>query len=173
MSIKYVTTTDFPVPPIERFPTPILGVLNFLLLKKPKWKKRFLIWATVPYKNASGKRRNLRYFIKPFLFIIKFRKNKNSFLLQRLKFLQVKDNIIFVTMRIQKIIDVIEEWAPPSHAEDFDNVGLIIGDPLLECKGILVTHDTLENVVDECINKDFNLIAVSYTHLTLPTICSV
>ena len=61
-------------------------------------------------------------------------------------------------MRIQKIIDVIEEWAPPSHAEDFDNVGLIIGDPLLECKGILVTHDTLENVVEECINKEFNLI---------------
>ena len=61
-------------------------------------------------------------------------------------------------MRIQKIIDVIEEWVPPSHAEDFDNVGLIIGDPQLECKGVLVTHDTLENVVEECIKKDFNLI---------------
>ena len=70
----------------------------------------------------------------------------------------MKDNIIFATMRIQKIIDVIEEWAPPSHAEDFDNVGLIIGDPQLECKGVLVTHDTLENVVEECIKKDFNLI---------------
>ena len=70
----------------------------------------------------------------------------------------MKDNIIFATMRIQKIIDVIEEWAPPSHAEDFDNIGLIIGDPQLECKGVLVTHDTLENVVEECIKKDFNLI---------------
>ena len=70
----------------------------------------------------------------------------------------MKDNIIFARMRIQKIIDVIEEWVPPSHAENYDNVGLIIGDPLLECKGILVTHDTLENVVEECINKDFNLI---------------
>ena len=58
----------------------------------------------------------------------------------------MKDNIIFARMRIQKIIDVIEEWVPP-HAENYDNVGLIIGDPLLECKGILVTHDTLENVV--------------------------
>ena len=79
-------------------------------------------------------------------------------------------------MRIQKIIDVIEEWAPPAHAEDFDNVGLIIGDSQLECKGVLVTHDTLQNVVEECIKKDFNLIvsfhpiiSVSYTHLTLPT----
>ena len=61
-------------------------------------------------------------------------------------------------MRIQKIIDVIEEWAPPAHAEDFDNVGLIIGDSQLECKGVLVTHDTLQNVVEECIKKDFNLI---------------
>ena len=88
----------------------------------------------------------------------KFRKNKNSLLLNWLKFLRMKDNIIFATMRVKKIIDVIEEWAPPAHAEDFDNVGLIIGNPQLECKGILVTHDTLENVVDECIKKDFNFI---------------
>ena len=70
----------------------------------------------------------------------------------------MKDNIIFVTMRIQKIIDVIEEWAPPVYAEDFDNVGLIIGDAYRDCKGVLVTHDTLENVVDECISKNLNLI---------------
>ena len=66
----------------------------------------------------------------------KFRKNKNSFLLHELKFLRMKDNIIFATMRIKKIIDVIEEWAPPAHAEDFDNVGLIIGNSQLECKGV-------------------------------------
>ena len=70
----------------------------------------------------------------------------------------MKDNIIFVTMRIQKIIDVIEEWAPPVYAENFDNVGLIIGDAHRDCKGVLVTHDTLENVVDECISKNLNLI---------------
>lgn len=75
-----------------------------------------------------------------------------------MKFLQVKDNIIFVKMRIEKIIDVIEEWAPPAYAEDFDNVGLIIGDAHRDCKGVLVTHDTLENVVDECISKNLNLI---------------
>ena len=61
-------------------------------------------------------------------------------------------------MRIQKIIDVIEEWAPPVYAENFDNVGLIIGDAHRDCKGVLVTHDTLENVVDECISKNLNLI---------------
>ena len=75
-----------------------------------------------------------------------------------MKFLGMKDNIIFATMRIQNFIDVIEEWAPTAYAEDFDNVGLIIGNPELECKGVLVTHDTLENVVEECIKKDFNLI---------------
>ena len=48
----------------------------------------------------------------------------------------MKDNIIFVTMRIQKIIDVIEEWAPPVYAENFDNVGLIIGDAHRDCKGV-------------------------------------
>ena len=73
----------------------------------------------------------------------------------------MKDNIIFVTMRIQKIIDVIEEWAPPSHAEDFDNVGLIVGDLESEISSILVTLDTTEDVVEEAIERGCNMV-VSY-----------
>lgn len=61
-------------------------------------------------------------------------------------------------MKIQQVIDVLVEWAPPEYAEDFDNVGLLVGDAQKDCKGVLVTLDTLENVVDECIAKEFNLI---------------
>ncbi|WP_300675730.1 Nif3-like dinuclear metal center hexameric protein [Soonwooa sp.] len=43
-------------------------------------------------------------------------------------------------------------------AEDFDNVGLLCGHPEREVTGILVTHDALEDVVDEAIEKGFNLI---------------
>ncbi|TRZ41434.1 Nif3-like dinuclear metal center hexameric protein [Robertkochia solimangrovi] len=61
-------------------------------------------------------------------------------------------------MIIQDVIRQIEEFAPLSYAEDFDNVGLLVGTPDQEVKGILVTLDTLENVIEEAIEKNCNLI---------------
>ncbi len=61
-------------------------------------------------------------------------------------------------MKIKQVTDILEELAPLAHAEDFDNVGLLVGDDQAEVKGILVTLDTLENVVDEAIATDCNLI---------------
>jgi putative NIF3 family GTP cyclohydrolase 1 type 2 len=31
-------------------------------------------------------------------------------------------------MKINQIIQILEEWAPTTYAEDFDNVGLLVGD---------------------------------------------
>ncbi|WP_268224703.1 Nif3-like dinuclear metal center hexameric protein [Sinomicrobium oceani] len=61
-------------------------------------------------------------------------------------------------MRIKDVIDCLEELAPMAYAEDFDNTGLLTGHKNTKVKGILVTHDTLEEVVDEAIQKDCNLI---------------
>lgn len=61
-------------------------------------------------------------------------------------------------MIIKKVTDLLEELAPLGLAEDFDNVGLLVGDSQAEVKGILVTLDTLENVVEEAIATDCNLI---------------
>ena len=61
-------------------------------------------------------------------------------------------------MIVKEVIDVLEELAPLAHAEDFDNVGLLVGSTNTEVSGILVTLDTLENVVDEAIAKNYNLI---------------
>ncbi|MEX0274703.1 MAG: Nif3-like dinuclear metal center hexameric protein [Flavobacteriaceae bacterium] len=61
-------------------------------------------------------------------------------------------------MTIQQVTDILEELAPLANAEDFDNVGLLVGNPNTEVTGILVTLDTLENVVDEAIGKGCNLI---------------
>ena len=58
-------------------------------------------------------------------------------------------------MNLSKIIDILENWAPLSHAEDFDNVGLLVGDVNSQINKALITLDTTN--------------AVSYTHLTLPT----
>lgn len=61
-------------------------------------------------------------------------------------------------MKIKHVTEILEELAPLDYAEDFDNVGLLVGDAQEEVKGILVTLDTLENVVDEALATDCNLI---------------
>lgn len=61
-------------------------------------------------------------------------------------------------MKIQELIQILDEWAPPSYAEDFDNVGLLVGNNKNECKGILITLDTTEEIIDEAIAKKCNVI---------------
>jgi dinuclear metal center YbgI/SA1388 family protein len=61
-------------------------------------------------------------------------------------------------MIVKEVTTVLEELAPLAYAEDFDNVGLLTGSYSQEVSGILVTLDTLENVVDEAITNNCNLI---------------
>ena len=61
-------------------------------------------------------------------------------------------------MKIKEIISVLEEMAPLAYAEDFDNVGLLVGDQETEATGVLVCHDALENVIEEAITKKCNLV---------------
>ena len=61
-------------------------------------------------------------------------------------------------MKIKEVITILEELAPLSYSEDFDNTGLLVGDKNSTVSGIIVTLDTLESVVDEAISKNCNLI---------------
>jgi len=61
-------------------------------------------------------------------------------------------------MIIQEVINHLETFAPLAYAEDFDNVGLLVGNKNAKLKGILVTLDTIEAVVDEAIEEHCNLI---------------
>jgi len=61
-------------------------------------------------------------------------------------------------MIIQDFIKEFEKLIPLQQAEDFDNVGLLCGNPDREISGILICHDALENVVDEAISKNLNFI---------------
>ena len=61
-------------------------------------------------------------------------------------------------MIVQDVIDHLHDLAPLNYAEDFDNVGLLVGDKNQKVNGILVTLDTLEVVVDEAIENKCNLI---------------
>lgn len=61
-------------------------------------------------------------------------------------------------MQIKQIIQFLETLAPSAFQENYDNCGLLTGDPHWQCTGILCTLDTLENIVDEAVEKNCNLI---------------
>lgn len=61
-------------------------------------------------------------------------------------------------MKIKQVTHFLEELAPLQDAEDFDNVGLLVGNYQTEITNILVTLDTLEITIDEAIEKKCNLI---------------
>ena len=61
-------------------------------------------------------------------------------------------------MIIKNIIQQLEALAPLAYAEDFDNVGLLVGHPEDHITGILVCHDALETVIEEAITKHCNLV---------------
>ena len=61
-------------------------------------------------------------------------------------------------MNVQDVINQLHDLAPLSYAEDFDNVGLLVGDKNQSVTGVLVTLDTLEAVVDEAVDNNCNLI---------------
>ena len=61
-------------------------------------------------------------------------------------------------MIIKEVTNYIEELAPLNYAEEFDNVGLLVGTYNTIVSGILVTLDTLEETVEEAIANNCNLI---------------
>jgi len=61
-------------------------------------------------------------------------------------------------MKLLDICNKLEEWAPLAYQESYDNSGLIVGDPETDVKGVLVSLDCLECVVDEAISKDCNVV---------------
>jgi dinuclear metal center YbgI/SA1388 family protein len=61
-------------------------------------------------------------------------------------------------MRCDKIIKIIEDWAPKAIAWEKDNVGLQVGSLRREVKNILLCLDVDEKVVSEANRKNCNLI---------------
>ncbi len=61
-------------------------------------------------------------------------------------------------MKIKEILAVIEAFAAPELQEDYDNAGLITGNPSWECSGAICTLDVTLDVVKEAVSKGCNLI---------------
>lgn len=68
----------------------------------------------------------------------------------------------------KELFQVMEEWAPKHLAYDWDNVGLQVGSQLNSIKGVLITLDVNEAVVDEAIEKNANVIIAHHPMIFRP-----
>jgi dinuclear metal center YbgI/SA1388 family protein len=64
--------------------------------------------------------------------------------------------------KLKEITDYLEELAPLSLQESYDNAGLIIGDINSNVSSVLVTLDITEEVIDEAIEKKAQLIVAHH-----------
>lgn len=64
--------------------------------------------------------------------------------------------------QIRDVTQYLETIAPRAYQESYDNAGLITGDPKAEVRGVLVSLDAIESVVDEAIEQDCNLIVAHH-----------
>ena len=61
-------------------------------------------------------------------------------------------------MKLNEIINFLEEIAPLRFQEGYDNSGLILGDPEESIRGAIVSLDCTERVVREAIENNCNLV---------------
>ena len=59
---------------------------------------------------------------------------------------------------LKEIINYFESFAPAALQEDYDNVGLLVGNPEMKTDSALLTIDVTEEVVEEAIKKKCGLI---------------
>ncbi len=64
--------------------------------------------------------------------------------------------------KIRHISTFLNQWAPPGTKMDYDNVGLLVGDPDAEVTNILTCLDITDAVVAEAIQSDCELIVAHH-----------
>ena len=60
--------------------------------------------------------------------------------------------------KVADVVSVLEDWAPPSLQEGYDNSGLLVGDRNALVTGVLVSLDCTEAVVEEAVARGANLV---------------
>lgn len=76
-------------------------------------------------------------------------------------------------MQLKKLINILETIAPNNLKEDFDNVGLLVGDTTSNIKTILVTLDITYEVVIEAIDKKVDLIIAHHPLIRAKSISTI
>lgn len=70
--------------------------------------------------------------------------------------------------KIKEITSLLEQLAPPSFQESYDNVGLHTGNPEQEVTGVLVTLDCTPAVIEEALAHHCNLIIAHHPVIFKP-----
>src|SRR5438093_2419136 len=65
-------------------------------------------------------------------------------------------------MKIANVIQTLEKIAPSYYQESYDNTGLLTGNALWNCTGIICTLDATEAVVLEAGQRNCNLIVTHH-----------
>ncbi len=65
-------------------------------------------------------------------------------------------------IQIKDVVAYLESFAPLTYQESYDNSGLLTGDLAAEAKGVMVTLDCTELVVDEAIEAGCNMIVAHH-----------
>ena len=73
-----------------------------------------------------------------------------------------------MSVKCRDIMWLMEDLAPSSYAEEWDNPGLNVGDAEAEVKKILVALDATEAVIDEAIEKGADMIVTHHPLLFHP-----
>lgn len=63
-----------------------------------------------------------------------------------------------MSVKCREIVDLMEDYASSNLAEDWDNIGLIIGSYDAPIQKVLVALDIDDNVIEEAINKNCSMI---------------
>lgn len=71
-------------------------------------------------------------------------------------------------IRLQDVVSFLREFAPSELAEDWDNVGLLIGDPAAQIQSVLTCLTLTPNVADEAISRGAQLIVTHHPVLFRP-----
>jgi len=61
-------------------------------------------------------------------------------------------------MKCKEIIDILEKLAPVNIAEDYDNVGLLVGDKEKEVKKIMIALDASKDVIKQAIDEKVDML---------------
>ncbi|RYY55155.1 MAG: Nif3-like dinuclear metal center hexameric protein [Chitinophagaceae bacterium] len=67
-----------------------------------------------------------------------------------------------MSVKVSRIIEVLEQLAPPALQESYDNAGLLTGNPDQECIGVLCTLDCTEEVLEEAVAKGCNMVVAHH-----------
>ncbi|MFL6061261.1 MAG: Nif3-like dinuclear metal center hexameric protein [Marmoricola sp.] len=65
-------------------------------------------------------------------------------------------------MRLADVLAQLDDWYPPHHADEWDRVGLVCGDPDVEVSRILLAVDPVQAVAEEAVALGADLVVVHH-----------